>query len=224
MPDSESKASNGAFEGNQKQKLGPSPSWASTQGRAAEWRHRAGWAWETRLRGGQVRDMSLGVGVGAAPGPQPQGDGVAWGWGSKALGESHPETSPLCFTSVEVNPSPPGSPPRTLPPFPNTWQFGAQEAPLNPGPSQGICQSPLTFSRRERTVFKGSTLGVAGLGLCCHDSIFLGPPRGCWEISEAKESTGQNLHYRISSTPQSTCGPKCQQLPLTSAFPTIRSP
>ena len=155
---------------------------------------------------------------------------MGWGGGGAArpLVRVILKHHPYACTSVEVNPSPPGSPPRTLPPFPNTWQFGAQEAPLNPGPSQGICQSPLTFSRRERTVFKGSTLGVAGLGLCCHDSIFLGPPRGCWEISEAKESTEarerQNLHYRISSTPQSTCGPKCRQLPLTSAFPTVWSP
>lgn len=107
-----------------------------------------------------------------------------------------------------MDPSPPGSPPQNLASLSQHMaEFGAQEAPLNPGPSQGICQSPLTFSRRERSVFKGSALGMAGLGLCCHDSIFLGSPRGCQEISEAKESTGQNLHYRISPTLQSTRGP-----------------
>lgn len=40
VPDAESKARDGTFGGNQNQKLGPSPSWAATQGRAAGWRHR----------------------------------------------------------------------------------------------------------------------------------------------------------------------------------------
>lgn len=163
MSVAESKARDGILRGNQNQKLGASPNWAATRGRAAEWEHRAGWIW-----GNQTERW-------AGEGHEPVGFlGLRHGaGGSEAICESHQGNGhPQGYTSAEVDPSLQGRPQSLASVSQHAVQFGNQEALLY----QGICQSPLIVSRKKRSIFKGSELRVAGLGLCCHDSAFPGSP------------------------------------------------
>lgn len=127
-------------------------------------------------------------------------------------------------TSVEVNPSPPGSPPEPCLPLPTRGRIWGPKEALNPGHIRASARAS-NLLRRERTVFKGSALGVAGLGLCCHDSIFLGPPRGCrGRFQRRKESTGQNHHYRIYVYTPEHLWAQVSTAPLTVPSPQFAHP